>query len=93
MAIVFRVKSFFDAIPPDTNRGKKVALVGVSSGRAGNLRGMEHLTGVLHYLSMQVMPNKLPISRLLASGAQGVTLDDKDLLQAMEKHVNELLAF
>ncbi len=42
--------------------GKKAMLTGVSTGRAGNLRGMDHLTGVLHYLKMHVFYNKLPIS-------------------------------
>jgi NAD(P)H-dependent FMN reductase len=28
-------------------KGKKAALVGIASGRAGNLRGMDHLTGVM----------------------------------------------
>lgn len=42
--------------------GKKALLTGVSTGRAGNLRGMEHLTGVLQYLKMHVHHNKLPIS-------------------------------
>ena len=41
---------------------KKALLTGVSSGRAGNLRGMDHLTGTLQYLKMIVHPNKLPIS-------------------------------
>jgi NAD(P)H-dependent FMN reductase len=42
--------------------GKRALLTGVSTGRAGNLRGMEHLTGVLNYLKVVVHPNKLPIS-------------------------------
>lgn len=41
---------------------KKVLLTGVSTGRAGNLRGMEHLAGVCHYLKMTVYHNLLPIS-------------------------------
>src|SRR5579862_9711019 len=41
---------------------KRALLTGVSSGRAGNLRGMDHLTGVLNYLKITVHPNKLPIS-------------------------------
>ena len=41
---------------------KKAVLVGVSKGRAGNLRGMDHLTGILHYVGTVVHPNKLPIS-------------------------------
>ena len=43
---------------------KKVALIGVASGRAGNLRGMEHLTGLLNYLKMYVYHEKLPISQI-----------------------------
>lgn len=42
--------------------GKKALLTGVSTGRAGNLRGMDHITGVLNYMKMVVHPNKLPIS-------------------------------
>lgn len=56
------LKVFFDAIHPREWTNKKACLVGVSSGRAGNLRGMDHLTGVLHYLKMNVYYNKLPIS-------------------------------
>lgn len=41
---------------------KKALLTGVSTGRAGNLRGMDHLSASLHYLKMDVYHNKLPIS-------------------------------
>lgn len=43
-------------------KGKKALLTGVSTGRAGNLRGMDHLTGIMHYVGTVVHPNKLPIS-------------------------------
>ena len=43
-------------------KGKKALLTGVSTGRAGNLRGMDHLTGILHFVGTIVHPNKLPIS-------------------------------
>lgn len=43
---------------------KKVLLVGVASGRGGNLRGIEHMTNILHYLRMNVHYNKLPLSRI-----------------------------
>jgi len=33
-----------DDIHPDINRGKKVGLIGVATGRGGNIRGMEHLS-------------------------------------------------
>jgi len=43
---------------------KKAMLVGVADGRAGNLRGMEHMTNILHYLRMHVLYDKLPLSRI-----------------------------
>ena len=41
---------------------KKALLTGVATGRAGNLRGMDHLSDTLHYMKMNVFYNKLPIS-------------------------------
>ncbi len=58
------LKTFLDSMSPREWNGKKACLVGVSDGRAGNLRGMEHLTGILHYLKMDVYYNKLPISQV-----------------------------
>ena len=43
---------------------KKAALVGLSDGRAGNLRGVEHMTSILHYLKTHVHYNKLLLSRI-----------------------------
>ncbi len=43
---------------------KKAAIVGVADGRGGNLRGMDHFTGILHYMKMNVLYNKLPLSRI-----------------------------
>ena len=43
---------------------KKALLVGVADGRGGNLRGIEHMTNILHYLRMNVHYNKLPLSRI-----------------------------
>src|ERR1035437_839756 len=43
---------------------KKAALVGISDGRAGNLRGIEHMTAILHYMKVNVLYNKLVISRI-----------------------------
>lgn len=41
---------------------KKVLLVGVANGRAGNLRGIDIMTNMCHYMKMHVHPNKLPLS-------------------------------
>ncbi|RME13644.1 MAG: NADPH-dependent oxidoreductase [Bacteroidetes bacterium] len=57
-------KLFIDAVHPRYFYHKKVCLTGVASGRAGNLRGMDHLAMIFQYLRMNVFWNKLPISRI-----------------------------
>ena len=59
------LKLFIDAMPHALLSGKKTALCGVATGRGGNLRGMDHLTGILHYLNADVMPFKLPLSAIM----------------------------
>lgn len=73
--------------------GKKALLTGVSTGRAGNLRGMEHLTSILHYLKVVVHPNKLPISVVdkLLNGEGTIT--DKSTLEVIQQQLEEFLAF
>jgi len=73
--------------------GKKALLTGVSTGRAGNLRGMEHLTGVLNYVKVVVHPNKLPISVVdkLLNGVGVIT--DKGTLNAINVQLDEFLSF
>lgn len=45
---------------------KKVMLVGVANGRAGNLRGLDIMTNMCHYIKMNVFHDKLPISSISA---------------------------
>lgn len=87
------LKTFLDAIPPDLNRSKKTALVGVANGRAGNLRGMEHLTGVLTYLGMFVHPNRLPISMVSTLFDGDGKLKDEGTRKALDKHVKDILSW
>ncbi|MBK6392251.1 MAG: NAD(P)H-dependent oxidoreductase [Saprospiraceae bacterium] len=62
------LKLFIDACSVKDARDsfyhKKACLIGVASGRAGNLRGMDHLTSILMYMNMIVFPNRLPISKI-----------------------------
>jgi NAD(P)H-dependent FMN reductase len=58
------LKLFLDSVPPATWTNKAACITGIASGRAGNLRGIEHLTGVLNYLKMHVYHNRLPISQI-----------------------------
>jgi len=62
-------KLFIDAISirhkNETFGGKKLGLIGVASGRAGNLRGLDHLTTSLNYMGMLVFPERLPLSQIM----------------------------
>jgi chromate reductase len=72
---------------------KKALLTGVADGRAGNLRGMDHFTGVLNYLKMLVHPNKLPISIIhKVMNASGKFID-ADTAQAVRSQIMEFLDF
>jgi chromate reductase len=57
--------AFLDAVSPDPFKGKKVALVGVASGRGGNSRGLDYLSNCMHYMGMNVYYGLLPISQVL----------------------------
>ena len=73
--------------------GKKALLTGVSTGRAGNLRGMDHLTGVLNYVRMIVHHNKLPISVIDKVMDEDGTITDKNTLLAIDQQVDEFINF
>jgi len=77
-------KSLMDCIGSDGVSGKKVALVGVASGRAGNLRGMEHLTSLFHHLKAEVFsakPKLSEIHKLLNDRGEIENLETVTLLQ------------
>lgn len=79
------LKFFLDIIPPDTWAGKKTALAGVASGRAGNLRGLDHLTGVLHYLKAEVLHRKPLYSSIhlhLSSEGKSINKEYNALIEA-----------
>jgi len=85
------LKVFIDAIPTKTWRDKKAAIVGVSSGRAGNLRGQEQLTGILHYVKMHVHYNKPKLS-----GIEGLMDDNRHIIDGitmkiLEDHVDAFI--
>ena len=73
--------------------GKKALLTGVSTGRAGNLRGMEHLTGILHYLKMIVHPDKIPISSVDKLMDADGNFTDAGTLETIQEQLDQFIAF
>ena len=86
------LKMFFDNSGSHTIWWHKKALLAcVSTGRAGNVRGMEHLTGVLNYLKVTVYPYLLPISvvdKLL--DAEG-NFTDASTINVINKQLDEFI--
>lgn len=72
---------------------KKVLLTGVATGRAGNLRGMEHLTGCLMHMKMYVHPNRLPISAVDTLLDESGKLTDIKTLEAIRTQLHSFLLF
>ena len=86
------LKMFFDNTSNHKIWGHKDALLtGVSSGRAGNLRGLDHLSDVLNYLKITVHPNKLPISSIEKLVDENGELTDADTLVTVKKQLDEYL--
>jgi NAD(P)H-dependent FMN reductase len=73
--------------------GKKALLTGISTGRSGNVRGMEHLTSILNYMKVVVHPNKLPISSVdkLLTSKSGI--EDTDTVNAINTQLDEFIKF
>ncbi len=90
------LKLFIDALSIRKYKGnfsgKIAALVGIASGRAGNLRGMDHLASVLNHMGTIVLPFQLPISRIRKLIDQDEIVD-RATLEVLEKQADQLLAF
>lgn len=72
---------------------KKAMMVGVADGRAGNLRGMEHMTNILHYLKINVLYNKIPLSRINEEVSKEGTILKPATEQVIKEQIEEFLVF
>jgi chromate reductase len=91
------LKAFIDACSvrkykESFHGGKKAALLGISSGRAGNLRGLEHFTGVLNYLQISVMPPNQPLGSIDKIVENGFVVDP-DTMKTIENQVKRFLDY
>ena len=87
------LKSFVDCINPEFWHNKRATLIGLSAGRAGNLRGLDHFTGVLHYLQVEVFSKKQKLSQFhtLLNNAQEV--GDEIALESVKSQLKRFLEF
>jgi len=72
---------------------KKAMLVGLSDGRAGNLRGIEHMTSILHYMKVNVLYNKMPLSRINEEMDKAGSLKKEETWKVINQQVQEFIQF
>ncbi len=78
---------------PESFYGKKAALVGLSSGRYGNIRGVDHFTGVCHYLNMNVMPLKIHIPAIGKELDENGELFKEDTVRFTNQQMEQFIGY
>ncbi len=78
---------------PGCFQHKKAALVGLSSGKYGNIRGLDHFTGVCHYLGLQLLPLKIHIANIRKEINPEGLLHQEDTLKFVKDQVQQLIEF
>lgn len=72
---------------------KKVMLVGLATGRAGNLRGLDVMTNMCHYMQMHVFHKKLPISGIQQVMNPEGQLHDQGVISQIKDQIQSFLSF
>jgi chromate reductase, NAD(P)H dehydrogenase (quinone) len=87
------LKAFIDGLNYKTSfRGKKVGLVGISSGNGGAAIAMSHLTDIFHYLGAEVMHYKPRLTNIDLHMKSG-RLEHAGFSSDLARHINLMLAF
>lgn len=88
------LKAFIDA--SDIKRcfhNKKACLVGESAGRAGNLRGMDHLTNIFNHMKMEVLGLKIPMSSVHTHlDAEGEVIT-QEIIDMIDLQIKQFIQF
>lgn len=88
------LKVFIDSCKfPDSFFGKKAALVGLSSGKYGNIRGIDHLTGICHYINLHVLPMRLHIPAIDKEFDEHDNLFKEDTVKFTNEQIARFIAF
>jgi chromate reductase len=87
------LKAFIDATHPKHFKSKKAALIGISSGRGAALRPLDHMTGVLHYLQVEVLSDKPKFSNIENSFDENNKMIDVMGLKRLNDMCDKFLKF
>jgi len=88
------LKVLIDALNfPDSFYDKKAALTGISSGKYGNIRGVDHFTGVCHYVHLNVLPLRLHIPNIKTELDIDGNLIKEDTLKFVNEQIDKFIPF
>ena len=88
------LKTFIDACNfPESFYDKKAALVGVSSGKYGNIRGIDHFAGVCSYLHLNVLPLRLHIPYIKTEFNEEDDFFKDDTLKFTNEQMDKFISF
>jgi len=91
------LKLYIDALSvrkrDETFKLKKSMLIGIATGRSGNIRGMDHLTGILLHLNSVIYPRLLPISKVNELMDEAGRINHEPTLKVLDGHLQGFLAF
>lgn len=88
------LKTFVDACTfPDSFFGKKAALVGLSSGKYGNIRGVDHFTGICHYINLHVLPLRIHIPAIRNEFDEHGDLYKEDTVKFVNQQIENFISF
>jgi NAD(P)H-dependent FMN reductase len=88
------LKLFIDACMfPDSFYGKKAALVGLATGKYGNVRGIEHFTGICHYINLHVLPLRIHVPAIGKEFDEKGDLFKEDTVKFVTQQIEQFIAF
>jgi chromate reductase, NAD(P)H dehydrogenase (quinone) len=88
------LKTLIDACAfPESFYDKKACLVGISSGKYGNIRGIEHFNGVCAYLHLNIMPLRLHISYIKNELNENGELYLEDTVKFVDQQMEKFVAY
>ena len=88
------LKLLIDSVKfPDSFYNKKAALLGHSTGKYGNIRGIDHLTGICNYVNLNVMPLKIHIPYINNELDEHGDFYKEDTLKFTQQQINQFINF
>lgn len=91
------LKMLLDALSIDQSKEsfseKKACITGTATGRAGNLRGIDHLSDILNNLNVTVFPSRLPISSIHKLIDEERNLIHLETINCLQKQADQFVAY